>query len=204
MAACLSIVPVPSVIADLVQKIEQVNRTGDDLFFADFEFVLLPERRDIAGMTAWHLPVEIAVVRLDGQVAIDTPIKYNQPISEILAGDPSAEGGRTWGTMQRIYGRGEETSGMTWDEIRQTLLDAGMNRNNCLMEWSRSGTDHKFIRMIMGEDTPSNPMWLIPYWRAIQDFPAWRYHTFIPLFAQIPNFRSLPTKLSSIASCSLM
>jgi hypothetical protein len=110
MAACLSIVPVPSVIADLVRKIEQVNRTGDDLFFTDFKFVLLPERRDIAGMTAWHLPVEIAVVRLDGQVAIDSPIKYNQPISELLAGDPSAEGGRTWGTMQRIYGRGEETS----------------------------------------------------------------------------------------------
>ena len=44
MAACLSIVPVPSVIADLVREIEQVNRTGDDLFFTDFEFVLLPER----------------------------------------------------------------------------------------------------------------------------------------------------------------
>jgi hypothetical protein len=91
--------------------------------------VLLPERRDIAGMTARHHPVEIAVVRLDGQV-VDTPIIYNQPISELLAGDPSAEGGRTWGTMQRIYGRGEETSGMTWDEIRQTLLDVGMNRNS--------------------------------------------------------------------------
>jgi len=113
MAVWLSIVPVPSIISDLVRKIEQVNRTGDDLFFTDFEFVLLPERRDIAGMTARHLPVEIAVVRLDGQVVIDTPIKYNQPISELLAGDPSAEGGRTRGTMQRIYGRGEETSGMT-------------------------------------------------------------------------------------------
>jgi len=66
MAACLPIVPVPSVIADLVRKIGQVNRTGDDLFFTDFEFVLIPERRDIAGMTAWHFSVEIAVVRLDG------------------------------------------------------------------------------------------------------------------------------------------
>jgi hypothetical protein len=57
----------------------------------------------------------------------------------------------------------EERHRGSWDEIRQTLLDVGMNRNSCLIEWSRSGIDHAFIKMITGEDTPSNSIWLIPY-----------------------------------------
>ena len=146
----------------------------------------------MAGVTAWHLPVEIAVVHLDGQVVIGTPTKHNQPISELLGGDPSAKGGRTRGTMQRIYGRGEETWRMTWDDIRQTLLDAGMNRNSCLIEWSKYGIDHKFIRTIMGQDTPSNPMWLITYWRAIlpgfSSMALSYFHSFIRPNSDLPQF----------------
>jgi hypothetical protein len=82
--------------------------------------------------------------------------------------------------------------GMTWDEIRQTSLDAGMNRNSCLMEWSRSGIDHKFIRMIMGEDTPSNPMRLIPYWRAIlpgfSSMALSYFHSSVRPDSELPQF----------------
>jgi hypothetical protein len=81
---------------------------------------------------------------------------------------------------------------MTWDEIRQTLLDVGMNRNSCPIEWSRSGVDHKFIKMIMGEDTPSSPMWLIPYWRAIlpgfSSMALSYFHSFIRPDSELPQF----------------
>jgi hypothetical protein len=60
------------------------------------------------------------------------------------------------------------------------------------MEWSRSGTDHKFIRVIMGEDTPSNPMRLIPYWRAIlpgfSSIALSYFHSFVRPDSERPQF----------------
>jgi hypothetical protein len=65
MAACLSMVPVPSAIIDLVRKIKQVNKKGGD-FYIDFEFASLPRPRKEGKVVAERIPVEIAVLRLDG------------------------------------------------------------------------------------------------------------------------------------------
>ena len=47
------------------------------------------------------------------------------------------------------------------------MLDAGMNRNNYLVEWSNSRIDYSLLKMIMEEHSPSNSILLIPYWTAI-------------------------------------
>jgi hypothetical protein len=132
MAACLSIVPVPPAVVDLVRKMEQVNKEGGD-FYIDLEFATLScPRKDVV---VERIPVEIAVRHLDGQVVIDTPIKYSQSVPELLAGVP-----RNWAVMRSVYGQEEETWGKTWDEVRQILLDASMNRNGYLVEWSILGS----------------------------------------------------------------
>jgi hypothetical protein len=116
-------------------------------------------------VVAERIPVEIAVRRLDGQVLIGTPIKYSQSIPELLVGVPRT--GRaanfTWAIMRSVYGQEEETWGKTLDEVRQILLDAGMNRNSYLVEWSNSGIDYGLLKMIMEENTPSNTIPLVPY-----------------------------------------
>jgi hypothetical protein len=116
MAACLSMVPVPFAIIDLVMKIEQVNKEGGD-FYIDFEFAPLP-RLQKGEVAVERIPVEIAVLRLDRQIVIDTPIKYNQSIPELLAGVPrtGTPANFTWGVMWSTYGQEEETWGKTWDE----------------------------------------------------------------------------------------
>ena len=155
MAACLSIVPIPSAIIDLVRKIEQVNKKGGD-FYINFEFASLPRPRKEGKVVAERIPVEIAVLRLDGQIVIDTPIKYSQSIPELLAGVPrtGSPANFTWGVMRSTYGQEEETWGKTWDEVSQILLDAGMNRNSYLVEWSNSRIDHSLLRMSMEEHKP--------------------------------------------------
>jgi hypothetical protein len=165
MAACLSVVPVPPAVIDLVRKIEQVNKEGSD-FYIDFEFVTLSREGEAA---AERIPVEIAVLRLDGQIVVDTPIKYRQSIPELLAGVPrtGTSAKFAWSVMRSIYGQVEETWGRTWDEVRQILLDAGMNRNSYLVEWSNSGIDRRLLKMIMEKHTPSNSILLIPYWKTI-------------------------------------
>lgn len=167
MGVCLSMVPVPSAIIDLVRKIEQANKKGSD-FYIDFEFasLLRPRKGEVV---VERIPVEIAVLRLDGHIVIDTPIKHSQSIPELLAGVPRAgpSANFTWGVMRSTYGQEEETRGKTWDEFRQILLDAGMNRNNFLVEWSNSRIDYSLLKMIMEEHTPSNSILLIPYWKAI-------------------------------------
>jgi hypothetical protein len=72
--------------------------------------------------------------------------------------------------MRSVYGQEEETWEKTWDEVRQILLDAGMNRNSYLVEWSNSGIDYRLLEMIMDKNTPSNSILLVPYWKAI--FPG--------------------------------
>ena len=168
MGVCLSMVPVPSAIVDLVRKIEQVNKEGSD-FNIDFEFASLPRPRKEGEVAVERIPIEIAVLRLDGRIVIDTPIKYSESIPELLAGVPRTgpPANFTWGVMRSTYGQEEETWGKTWDEVRQILLDAGMNRNDDLVEWSNSRIDYSLLKMIMEEHTPSNSILLIPYWKAI-------------------------------------
>ena len=72
MAACLSMVPVPSAIIDLVRKIKQVNKKGGD-FYIDFEFVSLPRPRKEGKVAAERIPVEIAVLRLDDKLSLILP-----------------------------------------------------------------------------------------------------------------------------------
>jgi hypothetical protein len=81
MGACLSMVPVPSAIINLVQENEQVNKKGGD-FYIDFEFALLPRPRKEGEVVTERIPVEIAVLRLNGQILIDIPIKDSQSIPE--------------------------------------------------------------------------------------------------------------------------
>jgi hypothetical protein len=56
--------------------------------------------------------------------------------------------------MRNTYGQEEETWGKAWDEVRQILLDAGMNRDNYLVERSNCKIDCSFLKMIMEEHTP--------------------------------------------------
>jgi hypothetical protein len=69
--------------------------------------------------------------------------------------------------MRSTYGQEEDTLGKTWDEVRQILLDAGMNRNNYLVHWSNNRIDYSLLKMIMEEHTPSNSIQLIPYTKAV-------------------------------------
>lgn len=84
MTAYLSVVPVPSAVVSLIRKIEPVNIRGGD-FYIDFEFMSLGRFREDES-SIQRFPVEIAVRRLGGQIVIDTPIKYDRPILELLAG----------------------------------------------------------------------------------------------------------------------
>ncbi len=133
MTACLSMVPVPFAVVSLVRKIEQVNIRGGD-FYIDFEFVSLGHFREDESPIQ-RFPVEIAVRRLDGQVVIDTPIKYDKSIPEILTGVPRTEStaNSSWAVMRKVYGQGEETFGKTWDEVRHLLHDAGMKKNSYIV-----------------------------------------------------------------------
>ena len=73
----------------------------------------------------------------------------------------------SWGVMQRVYGKESQTSGMAIDDIRDTLLNAGMNSNSELVEWSTSGTDRRKLEMIMGEHTPKDSILLPRHWRKV-------------------------------------
>ena len=61
----------------------------------------------------------------------------------------------SWGVMAKVLiAKDPQTHGMTFDEIRKTLLNAGMNKDSYLVEWSKNGVDRRLLEMIMGEDTP--------------------------------------------------
>jgi len=64
--------------------------------------------------------------------------------------------------MWSTYGQEEDTLGKTWDEFRQILLNAGMNRNNYLVEWSNSWIDYSLLKIVMEEHTLSHSILLIP------------------------------------------
>jgi hypothetical protein len=42
-----------------------------------------------------------------------------------------------------------------------------MNRKKCLVKWSRNRVDAEISKMIIGEETPSNEIWLTLFWRAV-------------------------------------
>lgn len=85
--------------------------------------------------------------------------------------------------MRKVNGQGEETWGLTWEEIRQKLTDAGMNRDSFLVEWSNLRIDHRLLQKIMKDDTPSNSVMLVNHWKAIlPGFSSMRlgyFHSFI-------------------------
>jgi hypothetical protein len=167
MEVFLSMVPVPFTVMNLARKIEQANKDRRD-FYIDFEFATLPKRK--GENKVQRIPVEIAVLRLDGEVIINTPIKHSQSIPRLLAGvsqTGNLERNFTWGVMLRAYGQTQETHGKTFDEIKQTLLETGMNRDSYVVEWSTNGVDIKLLGMIMGQDTPINSIKLVSYWRSI-------------------------------------
>ena len=116
-----------------------------------------------------RFPVEIAVRRLDGQVVIDTPIKYDKSIPELLAGIPRTGFTANFSSavMKKVYEQEEETFGKTWDEVRHLLPNAGMNKDSYVVEWSNSRIDYSFLKMIMQQHTPSNSILLIHFWRTI-------------------------------------
>lgn len=106
-------VPVPSAVVSLVRKVEQVKIPGGD-FYIDFEFVSLGRFRE----DEWPIrrfPVEIAVRRLDEQVIIDTLIKYDKLIPDLLAGIP-----RTGSTVD-LSGRHEEGLWARRRDIRKEM-----------------------------------------------------------------------------------
>jgi DNA polymerase III epsilon subunit-like protein len=69
--------------------------------------------------------------------------------------------------MRKVYGQEEETFGKTWDEVRHLLHDAGMKKDSYIVEWSNSGIDYSFLKMIMQQHTPSNSIILIHPWRTV-------------------------------------
>lgn len=158
---------VPSAVVSLVRKIEQVNIRGGN-FYIDFEFVSLGRFREDESQIQ-RFPVEIAVRRLEGQVVIDTPIKYDKSIPEFLAGIPrtGSTANYSWAVMRKVYGQEEETFGESWDEVRHLLHDAGMEKDSYVVEWSNSGIDYSFLKMIMQQHIPSNSILLIHFWRTL-------------------------------------
>jgi hypothetical protein len=84
MAACLAIVPIPSAIVQLCRHIERQN-TVAGAFCIDTEFARFTPK---GGERTISIPVEIAVYDLNGEVAIDTPIRHDQSIEELLADAP--------------------------------------------------------------------------------------------------------------------
>lgn len=91
-----------------------MNKEGSD-FYIDFKFVALPHPRKKGEVVVGRIHVEIAVLRLDGQIVIDAPIKNSESISELLAGVPRTglPANFTWGVMRSTYGQEEETWGKT-------------------------------------------------------------------------------------------
>ena len=165
MTVCLSAVPVPSAVVQLARYIESANRLGR-VYCSDTEFATVPIK---AGKNRKLIPVELAVYDLDGEVVIDTPIKYDQSVEELLADAPRT-GPTTrfsWGVMQRIYGEGPQTRGMKIDDIRDILLDAGMNANSDLVKWSINGIDRQILGTIMGENIPANSICLVNHWKRV-------------------------------------
>jgi hypothetical protein len=139
MAACLATVPILSAIMQLCHHIERQN-TVRRVFCIDTEFARFTPKGEERTIS---VPVEVAVYDLNGEVVIDTLIRYDQSVKELLANAPRTglEANFSWGVMQRVYGKESQTSGMAIDDIRDTLLNAGMNSNSELVEWSTSGTD---------------------------------------------------------------
>ncbi|KAF6223583.1 hypothetical protein HO133_000426 [Letharia lupina] len=123
-------VSVPSAVVSLIRKTEPVNIRGGD-FYIDFEFVSLGGFRE-DDLLIQRFPVEIAVRRLLGQVVIDTPIKYDKSIPELLAGIPrtGSTANFSWAVMRKVYGQEKETFGKTWDELRHLLHDADMEKDS--------------------------------------------------------------------------
>jgi hypothetical protein len=69
--------------------------------------------------------------------------------------------------MRRICGEGSQTRWIKIDDIRDILLDAGMNANPDLVEWSINGIDRQIMGTIMGENIPTNSICLVNHWKMV-------------------------------------
>jgi hypothetical protein len=149
----------------LCRHIERQN-TVERVFCIDTEFARFTPK---GGEREISIPLEIAVYDLNGEVVIDTLIRYDQSIEELLADAPHTglEANFSWGVVKRIYGKDTQTSGMTIDDIRDALLNAGMNSNSNLVEWSTCGIDRRMLKMIIGEHTPRDSILLPRHWRKV-------------------------------------
>ena len=165
MAACLSAVTVPRCVRRLARQIERLDRVGR-VFCVDTEFARIPGKD---GRMSKLIPVEIAVYGLDGKVVIDTLIKYDEPIEELLGDTPRCgqHARFNWSVFRRIYGQRRETSGMTIREIRDVLLNADMNSRSTLAEWSISAIDRRILGMILEEQTPERSILVPRHWRKV-------------------------------------
>lgn len=151
MAACLVTIPVPSPIVQLCRHIERQNTVGR-VFCIDTAFASYTPKD---GERTMSIPLEIVIYDLNGEVVIDTLIRYDQSIEELSADAPRTGLGAkfSWTVVRRIYGRETQTSDMAIDDIRDILFNAGMNSNSDLVEWSTSGTDRQKLKLTW-ESTP--------------------------------------------------
>lgn len=203
MTVCLSAVPVPSAVVQLARYIESANRLGR-VCCNGTEFAAVQIKN---GKKIILIPVELAVYDFDGEVVIDTPIKYDQSVEEFLADAPRT-GPTTrfsWGVMRRIYGEGSQTRGMKIDDIRDVLLDVGMNANSDLVGWPINGIDRQIMGTIMAENIPTNSICLVNHWkRVLPGFLTMRLSYFHQLSVRSPPYINGPIERVRIPSCSLI
>ena len=165
MAACLGTVHIPSAIVQPCCHIERQNTVGR-VFCVDTKFARYTPKD---GERTISIPFEIAVCDFNGELVIDTLIRYDQSIEELLA-DALRTGLKSkfsWNVVRRIYGRETQTSSTAIDDIRDILFNTGMNSNSDLVEWSTSGTDRPKLKMIIGEHTPKDSILLPIHWRKV-------------------------------------
>lgn len=189
ITACLSMVSVPSAVVSLIRKTEPVNIRGGD-FYIDFEFVSLGGFRE-DDLLIQRFPVEIAVRRLLGQVVIDTPIKYDKSIPELLAGIPrtGSTANFSWAVMRKVYGQEKETFGKTWDELRHLLHDADMEKDSYVVEWSNSGIPR--LQFLEDDHATTHSFKLHSTYPFLEDRPPWilKYETELLLCFSLSGFQ---------------
>ena len=123
------------------------------LFFFDTEF-------------AGDLLVEICVMKIGGEVVIDTIVDYE---TKILICYDEAIHDIERGTIDKIYETEREKyiSGMTKEELAEALITKGFGPNSTLVEWSMARCDYLKLRKVFENlglghlMPPVNNSWLV-------------------------------------------
>jgi len=137
--------------AEMLQPLWEAR--SPNLFFIDTEFV-------------GDLLVEICVMKMGGEVVIDTIIDYETKIQTCY---DKAIHDIERGTIDKIYGteREEYTSGITREEVAEALITRGFGANSILVEWSIARCDYlklreMFVYLGLGYLMPPvNNSWLV-------------------------------------------